>query len=148
MSAPGRSDPRPARPASRASEIAPGVYVGGVSDAPMFRGTRICVRDEPPTPPGLADAHLPVYDPATDRPIVSHLEKVVELTDAARRTGTPVLLYCGHGVRRGALAGAWYLHRQERISLEAAYARVRAVRPQIEAAVEWIGDVTPLEDRS
>jgi hypothetical protein len=59
--------------------------------------------------------------------------------------GRPVLVFCGHGIRRGPLAAAWYLHRSEGLTLAEAYTRIRAVRPQIEEAKEWIGDPENLE---
>lgn len=51
----------------------------------------------------------------------------------------------GHGVRRGPLGVAWYLHRAEKLSLDQAYERIRAVRPKIESAREWIGHPEALE---
>lgn len=124
---------------SHASEIAPGVFVGGWGDAESFEGTRICVLDEAPDEPMPADAHLPIYDGATDGPIQGNLEKVARLAVDARSRGEPVLLFCGHGIRRGALAGAWYLHVSERIPLREAFDRVQKVRPRIERPRQWMG---------
>lgn len=126
------------------SEIAPGVFVGGWKDAEAFSGTRICVLDEAPDELMPGAVHVAIYDPATDRPIVPNLDRAVQIAESARRNDGPVLFFCGHGVRRGSLAGAWYLHRHDGISLDAAYERVRAKRPQIETASEWMGDATPL----
>lgn len=127
-----------------ASEVAPGVFVGGVRDAAEFEGARICVRDEDeeavPT-----STHLPVYDGRTDRALRTNLEEIARAIDRERAAGRPVLVYCGHGVRRSPLAAAWYLHRTEGLPLAAAYARIRGVRPQIEEASEWVGDTTGLE---
>lgn len=126
------------------SEVAPGVFVGGVRDAAEFEGARICVRDQDEDAMPTA-THLPVYDAGTDRAIRSNLEEVTRAIGRARAAGQPVLVYCGHGVRRSPLAAAWYLHRTEGIPLKAAYAKIRAVRPQIEEVHEWVGDTTGLE---
>jgi len=64
---------------------------------------------------------------------------------AARKSGQPVLMFCGHGVRRGPLATAWYLHRSEGIPLEEAYVRIRAVRPKVESVDRWVEDLGPLQ---
>ncbi|HEY6237647.1 MAG TPA: dual specificity protein phosphatase [Thermoplasmata archaeon] len=133
--------PRPRTPAGKpkASEIAPGVFVGGWSDAVAFRGTRLCVLDEVPDEPIPAEAHLPIYDEKKDEPIRVNLDRVAQLVEKARAKKEPVLLFCGHGVRRGPLAGAWYLHRHEGIPLDDAYDRVRAVRPKVEHVKDWVG---------
>ena len=130
---------RPPNTKRSASEIAPGVFVGGWKDAERFEGRKICVLDEVPEE-GIADAtYIPIYDGARDAPIRANLERIVGLVDTARAKDEPVLLFCGYGVRRGSLAGAWYLHRHDGISLDEAYGRVRAVRPQIEEVKKWVG---------
>jgi hypothetical protein len=130
--------------ASTPSEIAPGVFVGGWNDAVGFEGARFCVLDEPPTElSGVT--HVPIYDGATDRAIPENLERLAAAMRAAHARGERVLVFCGHGVRRGPLGGAWYLRRSEGLSLEEAYARVRTVRPKIEHPREWIGDASNLE---
>jgi protein-tyrosine phosphatase len=125
-------------------EIAPGVFVGGWDDAVKFSGKRFCVLDEQPDemPPGT---HVPIYDDAKDAPIVPNLDRLVTEMRAARRAGEPVIVFCGHGIRRGPLGAAWYLHRAEKLSLDQAYDRIRAVRPKIETAREWIGHPEALE---
>lgn len=130
---------------SHASEIAPGVFVGGWNDAAAFAGARICVLDEAPeeTLPGMT--HVAIYDGSTDRALPKNLDRVAELALAARRRHEPVILFCGHGIRRGSLAGAWYLHRAEKLPLDQAFDRVAAVRPQIERPADWIGDPSDLE---
>lgn len=122
------------------SEIAPGVYVGGWKDARTFSGTRFCVLDE--APPDMPDAtHVTIFDASADRPIVANLDRLAKAMKAAREKDRPVLVFCGHGVRRSPLAAAWYLHRVEGLSLDAAYDRVRAARPKIEHVREWVGNV-------
>jgi protein-tyrosine phosphatase len=128
-----------------ASQIAPGVFVGGWADAEAFQGTRFCVLDEAPDPPIPAEVHIPIYDEAKDQPIRANLDRLAGLVAAAHAKNEPVLMFCGHGVRRGPLAGAWYLHKQEGIPLETAYDRIRAVRPKIEAVQQWVGDPSPLD---
>lgn len=136
------SNARPTKkPKSTASEIAEGVFVGGWKDAASFVGGRFCVLDERPEEldrmPGTE--HLPIYDAATDEPRVENLDRIVEMAHRAREQGTPVLLFCGHGVRRGSLAGAWYLHRYGHLTIDQAFDWVASVRPQIERPQEWMG---------
>jgi protein-tyrosine phosphatase len=140
--APPKSLPRARPKAERPppSEIVPGVFVGGWKDAEHFHGTRICVLDEVPNGELPAEAHVPIYDASKDQPLVANLNRVAKLVETARGKDETVLLFCGHGIRRGSLAGAWYLHRSEGISLDAAYEKVRAARPQIEHVKEWVGD--------
>lgn len=130
---------------NHASEIAPGVFVGGWKDAEGFVGSRICVLDDAPeeTLPGMI--HVPIYDGEKDRALPRNLDKVAEMASAARRRDEPVILFCGHGIRRGSLAGAWYLHRAEKLPLDRAFDKVAAVRPQIERPADWIGDTSDIE---
>lgn len=129
-----------------ASEIAPGVFVGGWSDATEFRGTRICVLDEAPDEKVPAEALIPVYDPGADRPMRANLDRIAQVAEEARGRNEPVLFFCGHGVRRGPLAGAWYLHRHDGVTLDAAYDRIRTVRSNIEPPEKWAGDTSVLKD--
>jgi hypothetical protein len=148
------SKPRTAAPAKSnrtpggASKIAPGVFVGGWNDATAFQGVRVCVLDEVPAEPIPGATYLPIYEEGPDRVIRANLDRVADLVVEARRTGQPALLFCGHGVRRGSLAGAWYLHRAEGISLDAAYEKVRSVRPKIQHVREWVGNWTELGDEA
>jgi len=125
-------------------EIAPGVFLGGWNDALKFSGRKFCVLDEAPDDMPAA-THIPIYDEGKDTPIVSNLDRLATEVDAARRAHEPVLLFCGHGVRRSPLAAAWYLHRHEKLPLDEAYIRIRTVRPKVETASEWIGNCKPLE---
>jgi len=124
-------------------EISPGVFLGGWNDALKFEGKRFCVLDEAPDdmPPAT---HVRVYDEAKDAPIVANLDRLASEMNSARRSDEPVLVFCGHGVRRSPLAAAWYLHRYEKLPLDEAYAKIRAVRPKVETAQEWIGNWKPL----
>jgi hypothetical protein len=141
---PRKSREPPSSVTSTASRIAPGVFVGGWADAHGFQGTRFCVLDEVPDAPLPAEVHLPIYDEAKDEAIRGNLDRLADLVEQARARKEPVLIFCGHGVRRGPLGGAWYLHRHERIPLAEAYARLRAVRPQAESVEAWVGNTTNL----
>ena len=143
--------PRANRKADRRaspSEISPGIFVGGWKDAEGFTGARICVLDERPDElDGMSGAtHVPIYDGESDAPIVANLDKVADLVKAAHRRGEPALVFCGHGIRRGSLGGAWYLHRNEGVSLDVAFERVASVRPQIERPQEWMKGWRALEN--
>ncbi|MCI4362720.1 MAG: dual specificity protein phosphatase family protein [Thermoplasmata archaeon] len=113
--------------------------MGGWKEAEGFVGTRFCVLDDRPDEldqfPGAT--HVPVYDGRTDSPVRENLERLASLVRAAHDRKEPVLLFCGHGVRRSPLAMAWYLHRSESLSLDEAFARVAAARPGIEHVKEW-----------
>jgi len=125
-------------------EISPGVFLGGWNDAARFDGTKFCVLDEAPDDMPAA-THVPIYDEAKDAPIVANLDRLASEINAAHRANRPVLVFCGHGVRRSPLAAAWYLHRYEKLSLDEAYDRIRSVRPKVEAAREWIGNWKSLQ---
>jgi protein-tyrosine phosphatase len=135
-----KAKPGPAGP----SEIAAGVFVGGWNDAVHFDGTRFCVLDDEPKdmPPAT---HVRIYDDSVDRADPASLDRVVDAVRQARAKGDRVLLFCGHGVRRSPLAGAWFLRRTEGLSLDEAYRRVQAVRPKVEHAREWVGNASALE---
>jgi protein-tyrosine phosphatase len=139
--APKRHEPSPS---STASEIEPGLFVGGWKDAEQFSGTRFCVLDEAPddVPPAT---HVPIYDGATHAPIVPNLDRLARLIGDARARNEPVLIFCGHGVRRAPLAGAWYLHVSEGLSLDDSFAKIRAARPEIEHVKRWAKGWTVLE---
>ncbi|HLM92029.1 MAG TPA: dual specificity protein phosphatase family protein [Thermoplasmata archaeon] len=125
-------------------EIAPGVFLGGWNDALTFTGAKFCLLDEAPEEMPTA-THIPIYDEGKDAPVVANLDRLVTEVRSARRAHEPVLIFCGHGVRRGPLGAAWYLHRSEKLPLDAAYDRIRAVRPKIETASEWIGHPQSLD---
>lgn len=126
------------------AEIAPGVFVGGCKDAVRFQGTRFCVLDEAPEdmPPAT---HIRIYDEGTDRADPKSLDRLAEAMGKAHAKGEPVLVFCGHGVRRSPLGALWYLRRSEGLSLGDAYERVRSVRPRIEHPREWLGNASELE---
>lgn len=131
--------------ATTASEVTPGVFVGGWSDATSFPGTKICVREE--VPEGIPKVtHVPIYDEVRKEPIRENLDRVADLIDKARANDQPVLVYCGHGIRRGPLAAAWYLHRYEGLTLDEAFARIAAVRPGIEPVAKWARHWQTLDD--
>jgi hypothetical protein len=147
---PSRTTPRARAKKTRphASEISPGVFVGAWKDAEQFQGSRVCVLDERPSEldelPG-AD-HVPIYDEKTDGPILANLDRVADLMHRAHDRGEPVLVFCGHGIRRGSLGGAWYLHRYEGLPLEKAFDRVASVRPKIERPQQWMGGWRQLDN--
>lgn len=134
-----KSKPRAATP----SEFSPGIFVGGWKDAVRFQGSRFCVLDEAPADMPTA-THVPIYDEGADRAIRENLDRLVRAMRKEHSVGNPVLVFCGHGVRRSPLAAAWYLRQTEGVSLGEAYHRIRSVRPRIEEAHEWIADTANL----
>jgi hypothetical protein len=144
MGGKGRATNGPGAPRARAgSEIVPGLFVGGSAEAARFSGTKICVLDHAPAGTEFS-AHVPIYDAATDRVLPEALDRVSQLIADAQKRGEPVLVFCGHGVRRSPLSVAWHLRRTQQLSLDEAYARLRAVRPIVEDARDWVGDPTGL----
>jgi len=137
---PGRPLRRPKSPA----EVAPGVFVGGWKDAVAFEGTRFCVLDEKPEDMPVA-THIPIYDDRSGSAIRPNLDRLAREIAAARAEGQPVLVFCGHGIRRSPLGVAWYLHRSEKLPITEAFERVRAVRPKAEPPMAWMGDTASLE---
>jgi protein-tyrosine phosphatase len=133
--------------ASGPSEILPGVFVGAWKDAVSFQGERICVLDDRPED-APAEERIRIYDDAKDAPIVANLDRVAKRVDLARASGRSVLIFCGHGVRRSPMAGAWYLHRSAGLTLDEAYEWIRARRPQVEPARDWVGHWEALEERA
>lgn len=116
--------------------MAPGVFVGGWKDATDFSGAKFCVLDEQP-PDMPAAMHIPIYDESTDAPIPSNLNRLAAEILSARDRNEPVLVFCGHGIRRAPLGGAWYLHRSQEITLDEAFDRVIEVRPGVERVQTW-----------
>ncbi len=145
---PTRANPGSRRAAQRTdgpTEVVPGIYVGGWKESLGFVGTRFCVLDE--APEGFPPArHFPVYDSRADSANLVNLEQLADAIAAARANGEPVLVFCGHGVRRSPLGVAWYLHRVEKLTLDEAYDRLRAVRPWIERGRDWIGHPENLDE--
>jgi protein-tyrosine phosphatase len=141
---PDRRKPTPHAPTKSLSEISPGIYVGGWSEAAAFEGTKFCVLDE--APEGMPDStHIPIYDESTGRADPKSLDRLAAGVSEAHAKGEPVLIFCGHGVRRSPLAAAWYLRRAQGITLTEAYERIRAVRPKVEPARAWLGNASELE---
>jgi protein-tyrosine phosphatase len=121
------------------------VFLGGWKDALTFEGKKFCVLDEAPDDMPAA-THIPIYDPANDAPNVPNRNRLADAVHSARRENQSVLIFCGHGVRRSPLGVAWYLHRYEKLPLDDAYAQIRALRPKVEPASEWIGHCQSLEE--
>lgn len=129
------------------SEVSPGVFVGGWKDALDFAGTKFCVLDE--RPPDMPSAtHIPIFDESRDAPIPSNLDRLATEIRSARDRDEPVLVFCGHGIRRAPLGGAWYLHRTESVTLDEAFDRVSSVRPAVERPRQWTKGWKILEDDS
>ena len=125
------------------SEVAPGVFVGGWKEAQAFSGTRFCVLDE--APPEMPPAtHVRIYDESTGLADLGGLERLARGMQQAHDRGEPVMVFCGHGVRRSPLGAAWYLRRAEGLSLDQAYVRVCAARSRAEHAREWVENAAEL----
>jgi protein-tyrosine phosphatase len=122
-----------------ASEVVPRLFVGGRADAPAFRGVRISVLEDlgDPTP---AEVRIPILVAANGGADRRALDRAADVIAGALRGDQPVLVYCGHGVRRSPLAVAWFLHRRRGLSFDAAYAALQAQRPEVEPASGWLSN--------
>ncbi len=147
MTATQKASPaKAARSAKGPSEVAPGLFVGGWGEADAFEGTRFCVLDEPPAEP-VRGTHIPIYDERTGGALRANLDRLAREVGAARARGEPVVIFCGHGIRRSPLGAAWVLHRNEKLSLDEAFARIRVVRPKVEPPAQWMENPSSLDER-
>lgn len=121
------------------SEVVPRLFVGGRPDAARFPGVRLSVLEDlgDPTP---AEVRIPILVAEGGGADRHALDRVADVIERALRGDRPVLVYCGHGVRRSPLAVAWYLHRRRGLPLDAAYAALQAARPEVEPAVGWLSN--------
>lgn len=127
------------------AEISPGVFVGGWDDAEHFSGARFCVLDT--APPKMPPAtHIRIFDHVHRRADRAALDRLAQEVEAARRQGSPTLIFCGHGAMRSPLGAMWYLHRTKGASLDEAFEQVRARRSRAVHPREWVKNVSELNE--
>lgn len=140
----GKSRPTK-KTASGPAEIAPGVFVGGWKDAGSFEGERFCVLDD--APPDMPRAtHVRIFDETDKRADRQALDRLARSVRAARRRGSSVLIFCGHGVMRSPLGGMWYLCRTNGVTLDEAFQQVHAHRSKAVHPKTWVSNAAELTE--
>jgi len=129
-----------------ADEVSPGVHLGSLVRPWAHAGDRdatiLDVCADVAAPRAAAVHAIPMLDLIA--PSAGELQAAALAIDAARQRG-PVLVACALGFSRGAAAvAAWMLHARIVRTVDAAAARIRAVRPaivlgphQLEALRTW-----------
>jgi protein-tyrosine phosphatase len=128
--------------AGRVDEVVPGLWVGGWESVPAAKqsgkvtlGVRHLKHD-------MDDYWVPVL-------VGNHrqqLDVAADLIDARLRAGEAVYVHCQVGIERAPLTVAWYLHAKRGMSLDEAYALVRARHPVTEDRRAWVEGVDQERD--
>jgi protein-tyrosine phosphatase len=120
------------------NEIIPGLFLGSLPDAkeapPGYH--ILCVLEAKPPDEPVNATWIPFL--AGDRANVTQLDAIVFVIDACLKKNISVLVHCGEGIERSPLAVAWYLKRRHNMTLDDAYATIRAVRPQVQDRQAWL----------
>jgi protein-tyrosine phosphatase len=116
------------------SEIIPNLFVGDLQDAQRFDGMIINVRPEIIDGEPESAIHMPFLAKGLET-----LEATAALIDEGLRGGKRVLVHCEEGCERAPLVVAWFLKTRRTMSLDAAYALLKAKRPIIEDRRRWLG---------
>jgi len=129
-----------------ATEIMPGVFLGGMTDARSFVGVRLCVRDEGPDylidefcktiallipcPPGFPQPYCFSKD---------KLEEAANFIKVQRREGKQILVHCMFGRDRSPMVVAWWMCKMgHALDLSEAYAFIQAKRPVVVDRQAWL----------
>lgn len=116
------------------SEIIANLYLGDLQDAAKFDGVIISVlRDIPAGEPRRA-VQLPFL--ANGR---ATLDSTAALLDALLAREQRVLVHCEEGSERAPLVVVWFLMRRRAMTLDDAYALVKAHRPIVRDRRRWLG---------
>ena len=116
------------------SEIIPNLFVGDLQDAQKFDGMIINVLPEIIDGEPAHAIHMPFLAKGLET-----LEATAALIDDGLRRGKRVLVHCEEGCERAPLVVAWFLKTRRAMSLDAAYALLKAKRPIIEDRRRWLG---------
>lgn len=124
-----------------ATEVFPGLYVGGMEDARHFAGVTIAVHEDAKSAEA-SDYHFPFMEGLRgDEGFVASRYMLEAVRHVARhyvKRGDPVLIHCGAGIERAPLAAVWYLHHWENMTVNAAYDLVCEKRPQVQRRKHWL----------
>lgn len=127
------------------TQILPGVYQGDEDDAKVFLGAKVAVHEAVGTV--TAGSHwVPIVEPYDHRNtkvqlVASRLmlDAATQIVRAHQKAGRRVLLHCAAGIERSPLTMAWFLRRYGYArNLNDAYAKIRALRPQIQECTHWL----------
>jgi protein-tyrosine phosphatase len=129
-----------------ANLVVSNLWVGDMQDAQVFKGERLCVLEGPATyaAPSEQDHHIQILVNVTNWIMPfwasrAQLDKTKELITARLVAGANLLVHCAAGIERSPLTCAWWLWNTGRhSSLAAAYAHLKAVRPQVEDRTLWL----------
>nr|WP_276975929.1 dual specificity protein phosphatase [Ferrimicrobium acidiphilum] len=136
------------------TQITDNLYLGDYGDSEKWLtnklGRVICVMTEELDPLEKDRIWLPILDmDCRDHTIddikckanVKALEAVSNSITMLISNGERVLVHCGMGKDRSPLAVAWYLHKENGISLTAAYEQVKAKRSIVQPHLNWVPSI-------
>src|SRR6266516_444082 len=109
------------------TEIIANLFVGDLQDAQKFDGTIITVLPDVPEGEPPHAIHMPILARGIDS-----LDTTADLIDRSLADGRRVLVHCEEGCERAPLVIAWFLKTRRAMSLDDAYALLKARRPIVE----------------
>lgn|GEM_PF-1503079 len=124
------------------NEIIKGLFVGDAQDAKQFvvdkpDGVIYCVLEGRPTDEPIKSVSIQVL--GTDQRIIkSNKQAVLRLIHDDLVQGKDVLVHCGAGIERSPLVVACYLADYHEMSMDDAYKKVIANRPQAQDRRIWL----------
>lgn len=134
---------------SYATEIMPGVFLGSMSDARLFQGARLCVRDEGAEYQGPHEQISLLIDPPKEHKEIfclsrAQVEKAATYVKHQVNLGVPVLVHCLFGRDRSPMVIAWWLVKMGHMSdLDTAYRFIQAKRPVVIDRQAWLEPLDP-----
>jgi predicted protein tyrosine phosphatase len=132
-----------------ATEIIPNLFVGDAIDATQWEGRIICVLEQRPLNEPLQAICIPVLRIIYNGQLNTvpdgalHVDSfilntVLEIIDYYLNKGERVLVHCAMGSERSPLVVAKYLEKYKGMSLDDAYALLKAKRPQVADRRIWL----------
>jgi len=116
------------------SEIIANLFLGDLQDAAKFDGVIISVLHDVPASEPRRAIQLPFL--ANGR---ATLDSTAALLDALLAREQRVLVHCEEGSERAPLVVVWFLMRRRAMTLDHAYALVKANRPIVRDRRRWLG---------
>lgn len=119
------------------------LYLGSLADSWKWDGDALCVHEDlfPPLVKS-SEVRVPVAYMHSNptrmvaQPAQLNICKAIIHEHAA--TKTPLLVHCMAGVERSPLTVVWYLMFAQGLTMDEAYAFVKARRPQVEDRRDWL----------
>ena len=122
-------------------EIEPGLFIGDVEAARVFRGLVICVLNAWPFDGNPGALWIPVIAADADnlaKPIQALPQNLDIITAEIDRCRGRVLVHCREARERSPLAVVWWLRHSRGLSLDDAYALVRERRSAVIDRRAWL----------